>query len=138
MSASRTKELAEVLLEMTDENPEAREEAQVKKSLKEFATYLKKKGLLRKADAIIADYRRLYNKKHNIVEATVTLTSRLSEHTRVELREALKKKHNAREVHMLEKVDQRLIGGIRIQIEDEVYDSSIQNSLKQLQTELLK
>ena len=134
MAEFRTKELAEVLLEMTDGKPDAEE----KKAIKEFAAYLNKKGLLRDADAIIEAYRKLYNQKHNIVEATITLISRLDEKTRIERREALKKKHKAREVHMLEKVDQRLIGGMKIEIGDAVYDSSIQNSLKQLQAQLLK
>lgn len=134
MAVSRTKELAAALLDLTD----GKTEEESKKALKEFAAYLGKKGLLSKVNPIIEEYRELYNKKHTIVEATVTLVSRLDEKTRIELREALKKKHKAREVHMLEKVDQRLIGGMKIQIGDTVYDSSIQNSLKQLQAQLLK
>lgn len=134
MKASITKELAEALLEMTDGKSEAEE----KKAIKEFAAYLSRKGMLSQSDAIIEEYRALYNRKHNIVEATVTLTERLPEHTRLKLREALKKKHKAREVHMLEKVDQRIIGGMKVKIGDEVYDSTIKNTLKQLEAQLLK
>ena len=39
---------------------------------------------------------------------------------------------------MLEKVDQRILGGMKIQIGDTVYDGTLQNSLNQLQTALLK
>ncbi len=127
-------QLAQVLLEMTDGKPEVEE----KKAVKEFAAYLAKKNLLKKAGEITAEYTKLYNHKHNIVEATVTLISRLSEAKRLELREALKKKYKAREVHMLEKVDARLIGGMKIQIGDTVYDSSLKNSLNQLQAQLLR
>ncbi len=134
MATSRTKELAQAFLDMTD----GHEEAAAKKATKEFAAYLAKKGLLHDADKILAEYRELYNKKHNIVEATVTLTERLPEKTRLHLREALKKRYKAREVHMLEKVDQRIIGGLKVKIGDEVYDSTIANSLKQLQAQLLK
>ncbi len=134
MAASRTKELAHVLFETTDGKTEAEE----KKALKQFAAYLAKKGLLKDQDKIIDAYRQLYNEKHGIVEALVTLTERMHETTKLELREALKKKYKAHEVHILEKVDQRLIGGIKIQIGDTVYDSSLQNSLKQLQAQLLK
>ena len=134
MKASITIELAQVLLEMTD----GVHEAEQKKALKEFAAYLHKKGLLKKADAILAEYQRLYNAKHGIVEALVTLTARLPEKDKHALSEALKKKYDAKAVHIEEKVDQRLIGGMKIQIGDEVFDSSIANSHRQLQAQLLK
>ena len=129
-----TKFLAEAFLEMTDGKTPADE----KTATKEFVAYLGKKGMLHEADSIIEHFGNLYNKKHNIVEATVTLIERLPEHTRLHLRETLKKKYKAREVHMLEKVDARLLGGMKVQVGDEVYDSSIQNALRQLETQLLK
>lgn len=126
MKSISTKNLAEVLLQ--DENL----------SMKDFVAFLAKKKMLGDADEIIQKYKVLYNHKHNIVEATVTLIERLPEKKRLDLREALKKKYKAREVHMLEKVDARLIGGIKIQVGDEVYDSSLKNALRQLETQLLK
>jgi F-type H+-transporting ATPase subunit delta len=129
-----TKNLALALLEMTD----GKTEGEIKTALKEFAEYLNKKGLLHEMDELTKHYRALYNTKHNIVEATVTLIERLSEKTRLELREALKKKYKAREVHMLEKVDARLLGGMKIQVGDEIYDSSLKNALRQLEIQLLK
>lgn len=134
MKASITHELARVLLEMTD--GAAPEES--KKATADFAEYLKKKGLLKQAPAIMAEYQRLHNAKHGIVEALVTLTARLDEKDRASLKEALKKKYGAKEVRIEEKVDQRLIGGMKIRIGDEVLDTSLQNSLGQLQAQLLK
>ncbi len=134
MAVSRTKELAHVLFDTTEGKPEAEQN----EALKNFASYLAKKGLLKDEDAIALEYQKIYNSHHGIVEATVTLIARLSEHKRLELREALKKKYKAREVHILEKVDARLIGGMKIQVGDEVFDSSLQNSLDQLQAQLLK
>ena len=133
MKAQHPKQLAQALFEMTDGKTEADE----KKAIKEFVAYLGKHRLLKREDAIIAEYRKLYNAKHGIVEASVTLVERLPEKTRIHLRETLKKKYKAREVHMLEWVDERLIGGMKIQVGDTVYDSSIKNTLKQLETKLL-
>ena len=129
-----TKNLALALLEMTD----GKTEADIKLALHEFVAYLGKKGLFAEVEELTREYSALYNKKHEIVEATITLVERLPEKIRLELREALKKKYKAREVHMLEKVDARLIGGIKVQVGDEVYDSSIKNTLRQLETHLLK
>jgi F-type H+-transporting ATPase subunit delta len=134
MKASIINELAEVLLDMT-EGTSGPEQA---KALKDFAAYLNKKGLLKKSGAIMDQYQKLYNKKHDIVVAVVTLTARLPDKEKKELAEALKKKYSAKVVNIEERVDMRLIGGMKVRIGDEVYDSSIQNSLDQLQAQLLK
>ena len=65
------------------------------------------------------------------------MVSRLSDAAKAELVETLKKKYHAKEVSITEKVDARVLGGMKIQVGDEVYDSSIQNSLSQLQEVLL-
>ena len=134
MKSVDTKNLAQILLETTDgASPEVSA-----KSIKDFAQYLTKKGLLSKLDSIISDYEVLYNKKNNIVQAIVILTKRLPEKTKNDLQEALKKKYNAKEVEIIEKVDARIIGGMKIKIGDTVFDSSLSNSLHQLETQLLK
>ena len=134
MNASRTNELARALLEMT----EGVSEQDSKKAVADFAAYLKKKGMLKKAPDIMSEYRRLYDHKHGIVNAKVTLTARLSDKDRNDLAEALKKKYKASVVNIEEVVDQRLLGGMKIQVGDEVFDTSLQNSLDQLQAQLLK
>ncbi len=134
MKSLDTKNLALALLEITD----GKTEGESKKAVTDFVKYLVKTGNLKDSDKIISEYRNLYNKKHDIVEVTVSLINRLPEETRIQLRETLKKKYKAKEVHVLEKVDQRIIGGMKIRVGDTVYDSSIANSLKQLQAQLLK
>ena len=134
MTKTPAKDLALVLLEMTD----GKTHEEIKKFLKEFAEYLHKNGELKARDAIIKEYEALYNKKHNIIEATVTLIQRLPEHTLTQLQDALKKKFQATEVNILQKVDARVLGGMKIQIGDTVYDSSTKNALRQLEAQLLK
>ena len=134
MKLSRTKELAQVLLDTTEGVAPAEQAA----ALKGFVEYLARKRALGAADAIMAQYQSLYNAKHGIVEATVTLVSRLPDPALRELQEALQRRHAAREVRITQKVDARILGGMKIQVGDEVSDSSLQNSLDQLQAALLK
>lgn len=133
MNKLKPKDFAELLLEMTENHSEDKQ----KEYMKEFVALVFKKRMQGKMNEIIAEYRKLYNAKHGIVEATVTLTDRLSEATRLKLREALKKKYKAREVHMLEKVDQRLIGGMKVKVGDTVHDASLGHVLTQLHKQLV-
>ena len=134
MKALDTKNLARALFELTDGATAEESSAAVK----DFAKYLHKQGVLREADKIIAEYQKIYNKKNGIIEATVTLINRLPDKTTSELTHALKEKYKVKEVHILEKVDERLLGGMKIRIGDTVYDSSVAHSLKQLEAQLLK
>jgi F-type H+-transporting ATPase subunit delta len=134
MKSVDLKNLAHVLLETTD----GVEENESNRSLKDFAQYLVKKNLITKFDEIISQYCEIYNKKHNILETTVTKTIPLTEKAKLELSEALKNKYKANEVTIKEKIDSKLIGGMKIKIGDTVVDNSLSNSLYQLETQLLK
>ena len=134
MKSVDLKNLAHVLLETTD----GVEENESNRSLKDFAQYLVKKNLITKFDEIISQYCEIYNKKHNILETTVTKTIPLTEKAKLELSEALKNKSKANEVTIKEKIDSKLIGGMKIKIGDTVVDNSLSNSLYQLETQLLK
>jgi len=134
MAALRTKEYAEALFELTT----GTDEKETGEVIQGFVTLLAKKGLLKHQDKIIAEYQKIYNKKNNIVEATVTLINRLSDTARTDLHNTLKKKYNATEVRIIEKIDERLLGGMKVKVGDEIYDASIKNSLNQLEIALLK
>ena len=132
MTKLKPKDMAQVLFELTD----GKNETEIAQIIPGYVAFLGKKRMLGTFPEIAEHYRAIYNKAHNITEATVTLISRLSENDRLALREALKKKYHAREVHMLEKVDARLLGGMKVRIGDMVYDASLQNTLAQLETKL--
>ena len=134
MSLSITKQLAITLLELSD----GKNENETKEVVKDFAAYLAKKNLIAQADEILDEYRTLYNKKHGIVEATVTMMGRLSDKKRLEIREAIKKKHKAREVHILDKIDERILGGMKVKVGDVVYDGTLKSALKELEAALLR
>ena len=132
IKSSDIKMLAGALFALTEEATD--EEAL--RATREFASYLKKKGMLSYEEAILTEYHKLYNEKHNIVVATVTLTNYLPERTKIHLSDALKEKYGAREVHLVEKIDESLIGGMRIKVGDEVFDSSIKMVLENLEKKL--
>lgn len=126
MKSVSAKNLAQVLLE--SENL----------SMRDFVAFLAKNRMLGSVNEIIKQYEMLYDKKHNSIEAKITVTEHLSEHKNTELRHALKEKYKVDNVRLTEKIDKRLIGGMKIQVGDTVYDSSIRNTLRQLETQLLK
>ena len=55
----------------------------------------------------------------------------------IKLEEFIKKKYKAKEVIQIEKVDEKLLGGIKIEIGDDIIDATLRNKIKQLQTYLI-
>ncbi len=133
MQRVSSKHLAEILLDSTDKL----DEAMLKKTVKEFALYLKSKKMLRQIPQIMENYRKLYDKKHSIVEAQVWSQDRMNENTKSHLRESLKQRYKVKEAHILEFLDQRLIAGFKIKIGDEVYDGSVKAKLESLRQALI-
>lgn len=130
MKNPKIKDVAELLVEITDGDLRETDQPQ---SIGAFVPLLVKKRLLGKEKQIIAEYRKQYNQKHGIIEAVITLPKPLTGELQQELSDALKTKYGAREVILLEKIDPSLIAGMKIQVGDTVYDTSIRNTLDQLE-----
>lgn len=132
MTKLRPKDLAGLLLELTD-NTQATD---MHKTLSEFIALIAKKRMLGKENEIISEYKKLYNQKHGIIEAHVSLTSRSDETFATKLRSVLREKYKASAVELIEKVDMRLLGGMKVKVGDTVYDGSLKNTLNQLEAKL--
>lgn len=132
MTKLKAKDFAQLLLEMTEGHAESKQQ----EYLKEFVALVYKKRMQGELSEIIAEYKTLYNKTHGIIEAAVTTASRLEDKQLKSLALALKKKWGAKEVEVDEKVDQRLIGGIKVKIGDTIHDASLGHALNQLHKQL--
>lgn len=102
-----------------------------------FLKLLVVKGRMTNLFEIIKEYKELYNSALGIVEGIVFSTSILSEDQIKGIETAVSKKEG-KKVLLTSKIDESLIGGIKVVIEDHVYDGSIKNKITSLQSELLK
>ncbi len=73
----------------------------------------------------------IYNKEKGIIKGFAYTTIPLNQNLIKELEESSSKKIN-KKVMLINKIDKELIGGIRLEIDDDVWDNSIKNKLKQL------
>ncbi len=128
MTKLKPKDFAQLLLEITEQKSNT--------GLKEFVELVYKKRMQGEMKEIIAEYQNLYNKANGIIEATVTTANRLDEASLKSLALSLKQKYGAKEIEVIEKVDQRLIGGIKVKVGDTVHDASLGHALNQLHKQL--
>lgn len=105
-------------------------------SLKNATNFLYKKKLLSKSGAIMDALAKIIDKEEHRIAAKITSTEPLTEATRTHLASSLKERYKADKVVFNERIDPRLLGGLKVEVGDEVIDLSIANKLKKLQKHL--
>lgn len=134
MASILNKSIAEAIyLSAKDKNRE--EQSLV---IKRTVAFLAKKRLFSKAKGILASLDKMINEKEGRVVARISSAEPLNEKTKTELTHALTKRYSAKEVRLEEKLEKKLIGGIKIEVGDEMIDLSLKNRIKKLQEHLTK
>lgn len=101
------------------------------------ATFLKNRNLLGKKEEILKALEKIINKEGGIVNAKVTTESKLKKEYEKEIEEFIKKKYKAKEVILELKENPKLLGGIKIEIGDDIIDGTLAHKINQLQTYLI-
>lgn len=98
--------------------------------------FLIRNRLLKKAPDILSHLSKIINEEENRVVAKVLSRDNLSEKTKHELKNVLTKKYMAKEVDLILNTDKKLLGGFKIEVNDEVTDLTLKNRIKKLKEHL--
>ncbi len=99
---------------------------------------LVRRRLMSKAPAILKSMRKLIDIEDGRISAKVSSADPLANQTKHHLIHALMKRYGAKEVILDEVVDPKLLGGFRVEVNDEVLDLSMKNKVDKLQEYLIK
>ena len=102
-------------------------------SLKDIVNFLHRKRLLNKSKDILLKLNKIINKEKGILMIKITSAEKLHGNDKEEIGHLLKKRYHAHEVLLEEVIDEKLLGGIRIEVGDEVIDLSLKNKVEKLQ-----
>lgn len=106
--------------------------------LKSTVDFLYRKKLLSHKEAILNSLENLINSEENRVVAKVTARDAIRPEVKKNIISSLVKRYNAREVVLEENIDQRLLGGFKIKVKDEIIDLSLSSKLKNLEAFLTR
>jgi len=109
---------------------------EAKDIIKRFVKLLSRKRMLSKSKRIEDEYIKFYNEAHGIKEVTVTLQNKMTPQAKELLIQSLKDWLCAKEILLNEKVDQRVIAGVKIATDEMVYDGTISRKLAELTNKL--
>lgn len=100
--------------------------------------FLAKKRLLSRAPDILVRLNKIINEDEGIVVAKVTSAKKIDETTNKKILETLVSRYKAKEVRLMEINDEKLLGGFKVEVDDEIIDLTIKNKIEKLQEYLIK
>ena len=100
--------------------------------------FLARRRLLSKAPDILSRLSKIVDEHEGRVVVRVSSAVPLDQKTNKEIVEALISRYKAKEITLIENLDEKLLGGLKIEVDDEVIDLTIKNKIKKLQEHLTK
>ena len=134
MAKISPKTIAEAIYAAT----EGKSGAELAEVLGRSAEVLRKKHLLNKSKEVLAALQNIIEKKTGVVRAKVTTAKSLTSGERKTIENEIKEKYKGQNVigEFLEKPE--LLGGMRVEVGDEVLDTTYRNQLYRLEKFLIK
>ena len=96
-----------------------------------FLKILCERGALHEFEGCEAAFRESYNRDNGVVEAAVTTHEVLDDDQRRRLMEKLRAM-TGREVHLTEKVDPAVVGGVLLEMNGKRYDNTLRHRLEEI------
>lgn len=106
-------------------------------TIKNFLKVLIQNHRLNAFNSIFSSFNSLCNDENNVMEGIIYSTIKLEEEKIHQIEDALSKKNNVR-VELINKIDTALIGGVKVAINNHVYDYSISSELSNMRVCLNK
>ena len=98
---------------------------------------LTERGLIDILFAIIVEYENLCNEYYNIIVVKITTASNMSDTEDMQrLKNSIIKMISDKDIHFTFDIDENIIGGVVIEIEDVVYDYSVKRLLTELKSSI--
>ena len=100
--------------------------------------FLFRRRLLSQAPDILSCLDKIINDSKGVVVVKISSKDELPENTKREISHILRQKYSAQEINLVESLDEKLLGGFKLEINDEVIDLTIRNKISKLQEYLTK
>lgn len=99
--------------------------------------FLFRRNLFSRSREILSSLRKIVNEDNGILEVNISSKHKIDNQVKNNLTHFLKKHHGDKKFVFIEKLDENLLGGFKIKVNDEVIDLTLQNKVYKLQKHLM-
>ncbi len=134
MAKISTKNMAEAIYSAT----EGKSGGELEQTLKRGVQVLRNKRMLWKSDEVIQALQNIFDKKTGTIRMKVTTAGKIGNEEKKRIEKETKKKYKAQSVasEFFEKAE--LLGGMRIEVGNEVLDATYKSKLRKLENFLMR
>ena len=134
MTKISSKNIAEAVYEAT----EGKSGGDLEVAIKRSAQILKDKRMLGKSDEVISALSNIFDKKTGTIRAKITTAKNIKQEEKSRLENEIKERYKAQNVisEFFEK--EELLGGMKVEVGDEVLDSTYSHKLHKLEKFLMQ
>jgi len=120
------------------ESVKDKKKSEVKTALQNFVVLLNREGAMSRAEQIMKEFVRLFNKEEGIVSAQVKSLNKLDKKSRTQIEKFVQELTGSKSVELSEEEDKEVLGGVVIKYGDKILDGSLRTRLSRLKSELKK
>ncbi len=107
-------------------------------ALKRSVKVLENKRMVGKSEEVLSALQKIIDKKEGIVRMKATTAHKMGNEERKKLENEIKEKYKAQAVESIFFEKPELLGGIRVEVGDEVLDATYKNKLRKLENFLIR
>lgn len=100
--------------------------------------FFARRRLLSKTPDILERLNKIINHEDGRIAVKVLSVAKLKDELKKELIFFLRERYKAKEILLTEILDEKLLGGMRIEVNDEIIDLTVKNKIKKLQEHLIR
>ena len=115
-----------------------KKEGELKGVIENFVKIIIANNDLSKADSVISEFSKLWNKEKGVIEAEVLSAVKLDKETVDILSDYISNITKSKNVSIETETDKKLIGGVIIKYGDKILDGSLKTRLKDFKNKLVK
>ncbi len=115
-----------------------KKDSQIKSAIENFVKLLIVNNDIAKADKIIEQFKKIWNKEEAVVEAEVVSARELDKAIVKLLKGYIAELSGAGKVDLKQKVDKNILGGVVVKYGDKVLDASLKTQLEELKENIIK
>lgn len=106
--------------------------------MQDVIKFLVQKKLFSKSEEIIRELEKVHDKENGVLKVNLSTKNKINDSFKKELIDILSKKYKVEKILLKENIDESIIDGFKLEIGDEILDTSLKNKLQKLQAHLTR
>lgn len=119
------------------ESSKGKDGAELDVVVKNTIDLISKKHLMSKSKEILTSLEKIIDKNEEVARAKISSRIKLEKKIVDEIEDFIRKKYKAKKIVLEFEIDEKLLGGIKIEVGDEIIDTTLKNKIKKLENYLV-